>query len=99
MLKIMGAKRKERDKIGKTDSDNKWWKFMRKTKVKPAKQLDIQHNVNFDQNYDGESEYYEMNNFLDRDNNHYRYVNATHFLRTSWKQKFKNPLTVSSYCF
>lgn len=73
----MGAKRKERDKMRKTDSDKKWWKFMRKTKVKPTKQLNIQHNVNFKQSYEGETEYYEMNNFLDRDNNHYRSVNAT----------------------
>lgn len=74
----MGAKRKERDKMRKTESDKKWWKFMRKTKIKPAKQLDIQHNVNFNRN-DGESECYEMNNYLDRDNNHYRYVGAAEF--------------------
>lgn len=69
----MGAKRKEKDKIQKTENDRRWWKFSRKTKVKPARVLDIQHNVNFNhQNYDVESEYYEMNKYLDRDNNHYR---------------------------
>lgn len=72
MLKLMGAKRKERDKIQKTESGKKWWKFSRKSKIKPIRQLDIQHNVNFNQNCNGESEYYEMSNYLDPDNNHYR---------------------------
>lgn len=72
MLKLMGAKRKERDKIRGTESDKKWWRFLRKTKVKPIRQLDIQHNVNFAQNYDDQTECYEMGKYLDRDNNHYR---------------------------
>lgn len=72
MLKLMGTKRKERDKFRKVESDKKWWKFLRKSKVKPIRQLDIQHNVNFSQNYDEESECYEMNKYLDPDNNHYR---------------------------
>jgi hypothetical protein len=63
------VKPKERDKI---QSDKKWWKFTRKTKIKPMRHLDIQHNVKFNQNYDEESEYYEMGKYLDRDNNHYR---------------------------
>lgn len=65
----MGAKRKERDK---KQTDKKWWKFMQKSKIKPEKPLHIQHNVNFNRNYDQDSKYYEMNNYLDRDNNHYR---------------------------
>ena len=72
MLKLMGVKRKERDKIQETVNDRKWWKFLRKTKIKPIRHLDIQHNVNFNQTYDEESESYEMNKYLDRDNNHYR---------------------------
>lgn len=72
MLKLMGAKRKERDKIQKAESDKKWWKFLRKTKVKPIRALDIRHNVKFNQNYDEETESFEMGKYLDRDNNHYR---------------------------
>lgn len=68
MLKLMGVKRKERDKI---QSDKKWWKFTRKTKIQPVRHLDIQHNVKFTQNSD-EEEYNEMNKYLHRDNNHYR---------------------------
>lgn len=72
MLKLMGIKRKERDKSQETESDKKWFKFLRKTKIKPERQLDIRHNVNFNQNFDEESECYEMNKYLDRDHNHYR---------------------------
>lgn len=73
----MGAKRKERDKVRKAiEPDKKWWKFLRKTKVKPVRQLDIQHNVNLTRGYDGESECYEMGKYMDRDNNHYRWVGA-----------------------
>jgi hypothetical protein len=72
MLRLVGAKRKERDKARDVERDRKWWQFRRKTKVKPMRQLDIRHNVNFNQNYDEESESYEMNKYLDRDNNHYR---------------------------
>lgn len=70
MLKLIGANRKERDKTRKSESDKKWWKFLRKTKVKPIRHLDIQHNVKFNENCD--VEYYEMGKYLDRDNNHYR---------------------------
>jgi hypothetical protein len=72
MLKFVGVKRKERDKMRNSESDKKWWKFMRKAKVKPEKPLRIEHNVDFGKNYNQVSEYYEMNNYLDRDNNHYR---------------------------
>lgn len=73
MLKLMGAKRKERDKVRKIDEGKKkWWKFLRKTRVKPVRHLDIQHNVNVRQSYDEESECYEMGKYMDRDNNHYR---------------------------
>lgn len=65
----MGVKRKERDKI---QSDKKWWKFTRKTKIQPVRHLDIQHNVKFNHNSDAEPEYNEMNKYLHRDNNHYR---------------------------
>lgn len=82
MLKLMGAKRKERDKVRKAiEPDKKWWKFLRKTKVKPVRHLDIQHNVNLTRGYDGESECYEMGKYMDRDNNHYRWVGA---LITFW---------------
>lgn len=78
MQKIFGAK-KERRKI---QSDRKWWQFMKKTKVKPMRALDIQHHVNFNQNHyntnnnnnnNNDPEYYEMEKYMDRDNNHYRY--------------------------
>lgn len=73
MLKLMGAKHKERNKLRKTEEvDKKWWKFLRKTKVKPVRHLDIQHNVNFREDYDEESECYEMDKYNDEDNNHYR---------------------------
>lgn len=83
MLKFMGAKQKDKDTIRKSNSEKKWWKFMRKSKVKPVRQLDIQHNVqlkrneNFGSNIDDcdemNSEYYEMGNYnMDRDSNHYR---------------------------
>lgn len=72
MLKLMGAKRKERDKMRHSENDKKWWKFMRKTKIKPEKPLHIEHNVRFNQNYNQEAGYYEMNHYSDRDNNHYR---------------------------
>lgn len=74
MMKLMGAKRKDRDKVGRLDSDKKWWKFSRKTKVKPIRALDIQHNVNFNENHDEDAECYEMSKYVDRDNNHYRLV-------------------------
>lgn len=73
MMKLMGAKRKDRDKVASVESDKKWWKFSRKTKVKPMRALDIQHNVKFNENHDGGSECYEMSKYVDRDNNHYRY--------------------------
>lgn len=72
-MKLM---RKDRDKAGKLESDKKWWKFSRKTKVKPMRALDIQHNVNFNENHDGAAECYEMSKYVDRDNNHYRWVGA-----------------------
>ncbi|CRK88356.1 CLUMA_CG002133, isoform A [Clunio marinus] len=73
MLKFMGAKRKERDKIRKSEEgDKKWWKFGNKSKIKPMRQLDIQHNVKLNNNYELESESYDMNKYYDRDNNHYR---------------------------
>lgn len=83
MFKLMGAKRKERDKLEKSAGDKKWWKFSRKTKVKPMRHLDIQHNVDFNQNHDGESESYEMSKYLDRDNNHYRWVSAFKYVLVS----------------
>lgn len=42
---------------------------MKKPKVKPMRALDIQHHVNFNHNDDDGVEYYEMDNYLDRDNN------------------------------
>lgn len=74
MLKLVGAKRKDRDKFRDVVNDRKWWQFRKRTKVKPMRQLDIQHNVNFNQHHEEESESYEMNKYLDRDNNHYRWV-------------------------
>lgn len=78
-MKLVGAKRKDRDKSGKLESDKKWWKFSRKSKVKPIRALDIQHNVNFNKNHDEDSESYEMSKYVDRDNNHYRLVCAYNF--------------------
>jgi hypothetical protein len=72
MLRLVGTKRKERDKTRNVENDRKWWQFKKKTKVKPMRQLDIRHNVNFQQGYGEESESYEMNKYLDQDNNHYR---------------------------
>lgn len=73
MQKIFGVKKKERRKI---QSDRKWWQFLKKTRVNPTRALDIQHHVNFDENHNNNNnnpEYYEMEKFMDRDNNHYRY--------------------------
>lgn len=66
----MGLKRKERDKVLKIESDKKWWRFSRKPKIKPIR--DVQHRVNFNQHSDGESEYYEKSNYSSLDNNQYR---------------------------
>jgi hypothetical protein len=73
MLKLVGTKRKERDKVRHVENDRKWWQFRKKTKVKPMRPLDIRHNVNFQEElYREDSQSYEMSKYLDRDNNHYR---------------------------
>lgn len=72
MMKLMGAKRKDSDKLQKSETNRKWWKFQKKSKVKPVRPLEIKHNVKLDQNYEEEAEGYEMNKYLDKDNNHYR---------------------------
>lgn len=47
---------------------------MKKSKVKPMRALDIQHHVDLNRNDDDGVEYYEMENFLDHDNNNFRCV-------------------------
>lgn len=69
MQKLFGTKIKERHKL---QSDRKWWQFLKKSKVKPMRALDIQHHVNFNNN-SITPQYYEMEKYMDRDNNHYRY--------------------------
>jgi len=75
MMKMMGAKPRERKSAG---GGKKWWKFSRKTKVKPMRQLTIEHNVDLPHHNksnvddDDVEEVYEMSKYLDRDNNHYR---------------------------
>lgn len=73
MQKLFGAKRKVR----RDENERKWWQFLKKSKVKPMRALEIQHHVNFNRNYyqnndNNQPEYYEMEKYLDRDNNHYR---------------------------
>lgn len=68
----MGAKRKERDKNQMSESEKKWWKFSRKSKIKPTQQLDIQHNVNLNQNEVGGPNYGEMTHYQNPDNHFYK---------------------------
>ena len=72
MFKLMGLKRKARDNVLKIESDKKWWRFSRKSKIKPIEDINVQHKVNFNRHSDEESEYYEKSNYSSLDNNHYR---------------------------
>ncbi|KAG5671637.1 hypothetical protein PVAND_001828 [Polypedilum vanderplanki] len=73
MHRIFGARKKERQRV---DNDRKWWQFLKKSRVKPIRALNIQHHVNFNEEYcsnnNNNSQYYEMEKYMDRDNNHYR---------------------------
>jgi hypothetical protein len=72
MQKLFGAKRKVR----RVENDRKWWQFLKKSKVKPMRALDIQHHVEFNEGHyanNNNAEYFEMEKYNDRDNNHYRY--------------------------
>lgn len=76
MQKFFGAKRKERERI--TQSDRKWWQFLKKSKVKPMRAINIQHHVNFDHynnnnNNNNSPQFHEMEKYMDQDSNHYRY--------------------------
>lgn len=71
MLKII--RNRERNKPKSGDDKRRWWIFKRKSRIKPAREMKIEHNVDFNREYDDEdSESYEMSKYLDRDNNHYR---------------------------
>lgn len=55
-------------------SDKKWWHFFKKSKVKPTREIEIQHHVNFDYYDNNDSQYYANKKFTDKDdNNHFRY--------------------------
>lgn len=74
MLKIIKARKREKNKEAKSDDDDKrWWIFKRKSRIKPAREMKIEHHVNFQQQQDyDEHSYDEMNKYLDSDSNHYR---------------------------
>lgn len=66
----MGTKRKERDKVKKAANEKSWWKFSRNAKINPKRELNIEHNVNFDQPNEGPLEYPKKND--NHDNTFYR---------------------------
>lgn len=56
------------------DNNKRWWIFKRLSRVKPTREITkIEHNVDFNRHYeDDDPESYEINKYLDEDNNHYR---------------------------
>lgn len=85
MQSVFGTKRKESPMKIQRRVERKWWHFMRKSKVKPIRALDIQHHVDFNQdeeNHDRDDvEYYEMEDYFERDNNYFRYVFERKFIK------------------
>lgn len=80
MQSVFGTKRKESPMRIQRRVDRKWWHFMRKSKVKPLRALDIQHHVNLNQGENlrdrDDVEYYEMEDYFETDNNYFRSVFA-----------------------
>jgi hypothetical protein len=70
MLKIIRNRERNKPKSG---DDKRWWIFKRKSRIKPTREMKIEHHVDFNRDdYDEDSESYEINKYLDQDNNHYR---------------------------
>lgn len=75
MQSVFSTKRKESPMKIQRRVERKWWHFMRKSKVKPIRALDIQHHVDLNENHDRDDvEYYEMEDYFERDNNYFRCV-------------------------
>lgn len=77
MKRIVGTRKKEpsndeRVSSKNSDKNKKWWKFNRKAKVKPSRELDIRHNVQHHFNGDEfQQQSFEMGQYFDRNNHHY----------------------------